>query len=185
MSKVRVYELAKELGIESKQLLAQLRTMGEFVRSASSLLEPCVARKVKETFAAGARPSTSTARPKPHRSRAPRRQMTNEERFLAEVFDLQPEEIKWAPHRRGARMANRQPLDPWSAAWIDPAEKREWFRAGVTENDLPLVKQWRQCGMTPEDLLVTLPDGWTALRRLRTGESSESVALRVREARGA
>jgi hypothetical protein len=185
MSKVRVYELAKELGIESKQLLAHLRGMGEFVRSASSPLEPPVARKVRETFASGARPSTSMARPSQHGSRATRPQMTDEERFLAEVFGLQPEEIKWASHRRDPRMANSRPVDPWTAAWIDSAEKREWFSVGVTENDLPLVKQWRQCGMRPEDLLVTFPDGWTALRRLRTGEPSESVAHRVREARGA
>ena len=36
MSKVRVYELAKELGIESKVAVAKLQEMGEFVRSASS-----------------------------------------------------------------------------------------------------------------------------------------------------
>ena len=32
MAKVRVYELAKELGIESKVVMAKLQEMGEFVR---------------------------------------------------------------------------------------------------------------------------------------------------------
>ena len=36
MAKVRVYELAKELGLESKEVLKTLNDMGEFVRSASS-----------------------------------------------------------------------------------------------------------------------------------------------------
>ena len=35
MSKIRVYELAKELGVESKVIVAKLQDMGEFVRSAS------------------------------------------------------------------------------------------------------------------------------------------------------
>ncbi|CEH02801.1 Translation initiation factor IF-2 [Propionibacterium freudenreichii] len=48
MAKVRVYELAKELGLESKQLLAKLNDMGEFVRSASSTIEAPVVRRVTE-----------------------------------------------------------------------------------------------------------------------------------------
>ena len=32
MAKVRVYELAKELGVESKVVMAKLTEMGEFVR---------------------------------------------------------------------------------------------------------------------------------------------------------
>ena len=54
MAKVRVYELAKELGIESKVLVAKLQDMGEFVRSASSTIEAPVIKKVKEAFPAEA-----------------------------------------------------------------------------------------------------------------------------------
>ena len=50
MAKVRVYELAKELGMESKDVLAKLQEMGEFVRSASSTVEPPVVRKFMEKF---------------------------------------------------------------------------------------------------------------------------------------
>ncbi|HYO86721.1 MAG TPA: translation initiation factor IF-2 [Dermatophilaceae bacterium] len=50
MAKVRVYELAKELGVESKVLLNHLKEQGEFVRSASSTIEPPVVRKMRETF---------------------------------------------------------------------------------------------------------------------------------------
>jgi translation initiation factor IF-2 len=52
VAKVRVYELAKELGVESKVVLAKLQDMGEFVRSASSTVEPPVVRKLKEVFPA-------------------------------------------------------------------------------------------------------------------------------------
>ena len=37
--KARVHELAKELGVESKAVLAKLKEMGEFVKSASSTVE--------------------------------------------------------------------------------------------------------------------------------------------------
>ena len=50
MAKVRVYELAKELGLESKDLLAKLQEVGEFVRSASSTVEAPVVRKLMEKF---------------------------------------------------------------------------------------------------------------------------------------
>ena len=48
MSKVRVYELAKEFGLESKEVLKQLRDMGEFVKSASSTVEAPVVRKYRQ-----------------------------------------------------------------------------------------------------------------------------------------
>ena len=50
MAKQRVYELAKELGVESKTVLEKLKDMGEFVKSASSTVEAPVVRKLKAAF---------------------------------------------------------------------------------------------------------------------------------------
>ena len=50
MAKVSVYELAKDVGMDSKDVLAKLQEMGEFVRSASSTVEPPVVRKFLEKF---------------------------------------------------------------------------------------------------------------------------------------
>ncbi|TRZ72615.1 MAG: translation initiation factor IF-2 [Streptomycetaceae bacterium] len=50
MSKVRVHELAKQLGMESKEVLAKLQDMGEFVKSASSTVEAPVVRKLIEMY---------------------------------------------------------------------------------------------------------------------------------------
>ncbi|MFF0487730.1 translation initiation factor IF-2 [Nocardia sp. NPDC004068] len=49
--KARVHELAKELGVTSKELLATLKEQGEFVKSASSTVEAPVARRLRESFA--------------------------------------------------------------------------------------------------------------------------------------
>ncbi|WP_371174311.1 translation initiation factor IF-2 [Buchananella felis] len=52
-TKPRVHELAKELGVTSKELIGILSTeLGEFVKAPSSSVEPPVERKVREYFAA-------------------------------------------------------------------------------------------------------------------------------------
>jgi len=75
---VRVYELAKELGIDSKALVTKLGEMGEFVRSPSSTIEAPVVRKVREAFPkteaaapAPATPKTAPAKPAPAAPAAP------------------------------------------------------------------------------------------------------------------
>ncbi|HEX5188525.1 MAG TPA: translation initiation factor IF-2 [Streptosporangiaceae bacterium] len=61
MAKVRVYELAKEFGVESKAVMAKLQEMGEFVRSASSTIEAPVVRRLKEAFAGQAASAKASA----------------------------------------------------------------------------------------------------------------------------
>jgi translation initiation factor IF-2 len=60
VAKVRVYELAKELGVESKTVLSMLKDMGEFVRSASSTVEAPVERRLKEKLASEPPPPKKT-----------------------------------------------------------------------------------------------------------------------------
>ncbi|MFC6302414.1 translation initiation factor IF-2 [Oerskovia jenensis] len=74
MAKVRVYELAKELGVESKTIMTKLTELGEFVRSASSTIEPPVVRKLRDTFPAGggAESASAPAKPAPARPAAPK-----------------------------------------------------------------------------------------------------------------
>ncbi|MEU6284718.1 translation initiation factor IF-2 [Streptomyces sp. NPDC047028] len=71
MAKVRVYELAKEFGVESKVVMAKLQELGEFVRSASSTIEAPVVRKLTDAFQGGGngrsagKPAPRKASPKP------------------------------------------------------------------------------------------------------------------------
>ncbi|MEY5004369.1 MAG: hypothetical protein RLZZ594_399 [Actinomycetota bacterium] len=50
MALPRVYDIAKELGIDSKVALAKLAELGEFVKSGSSTIAPPVAKKLREAF---------------------------------------------------------------------------------------------------------------------------------------
>ncbi|WP_107658280.1 translation initiation factor IF-2 [Nocardia suismassiliense] len=71
--KARVHELAKELGVTSKELLATLKEQGEFVKSASSTVEAPVARRLRESFATKSAPANgnkSGSRPGPSSSSA-------------------------------------------------------------------------------------------------------------------
>lgn len=48
--KPRVYELAAEFNVDGKAVMDQLKQMGEFVRSASSVIERPVAQKLRKQF---------------------------------------------------------------------------------------------------------------------------------------
>ncbi|KFZ79255.1 translation initiation factor IF-2 [Amycolatopsis sp. MJM2582] len=75
--KARVHELAKELGITSKEVLAKLKDQGEFVKSASSTVEAPVARRLRDAYSSkdgqskkpvptpGPRPPAKPAAPAP------------------------------------------------------------------------------------------------------------------------
>ena len=65
MAKVRVSELAKELGVDSKTLLAKLTSMGEYVKTASSSIESIVARQVRDAIKAEQPPPAPPAPPAP------------------------------------------------------------------------------------------------------------------------
>ena len=50
MALPRVYDIAKELGIDSKDAVAKLAELGEFVKSGASTITPPVAKKLREAF---------------------------------------------------------------------------------------------------------------------------------------
>ncbi|WP_066525953.1 translation initiation factor IF-2 [Corynebacterium bouchesdurhonense] len=57
--KLRVHELAKQLGVTSKELLATLKDQGEFVKTASSTIEPPVVKKMRAFYEAQGGAATS------------------------------------------------------------------------------------------------------------------------------
>ena len=76
MAKVRVHELAKELGITSKEALSTLKDLGEFVSSASSTIEPPVVKKLRNAYPgagkSAAKPGSTPAAPAAGRPAAPK-----------------------------------------------------------------------------------------------------------------
>ncbi|MBF4608380.1 translation initiation factor IF-2 [Curtobacterium sp. VKM Ac-1393] len=77
MAKPRVHEIASELGVDSKTALEKLKELGEFVRGASSSIEPPVARKLRAALQAdgvpASKPAASAAAPSaPAKTSAPK-----------------------------------------------------------------------------------------------------------------
>lgn len=49
--RVRVHELAQQLGVEAREVMARLHDMGEFVRTTSSTIEPAIVSRLWQEFA--------------------------------------------------------------------------------------------------------------------------------------
>ncbi|EGG47767.1 translation initiation factor IF-2 [Streptomyces griseoaurantiacus] len=111
MAKVRVYELAKEFGVESKVVMAKLQELGEFVRSASSTIEAPVVRKLTDAFQQGGGNGKSGARPAPRKA-APR---------PAAPSPAQAGSTSPGPRPTGERPAAPKPGAPRPAAAERPA----------------------------------------------------------------
>ncbi|ASY09569.1 translation initiation factor IF-2 [Candidatus Nanopelagicus limnes] len=112
MAKVRVYELAKELGLESKELLSKLQEVGEFVRSASSTVEAPVVRKLMDKF-----PDLVPAEAAPKAKKAPAKKAAPKQ--TVKVEDLPPELQQMiedaTPAARPATPTARPANNPFSA----------------------------------------------------------------------
>jgi translation initiation factor IF-2 len=108
VSKVRVYELAKELGLESKELLAKLQEVGEFVRSASSTVEAPVLRKLMDKF-----PELTPSEEAPKAKKAPAKKAAakKETAKALSVEDLPPE-LQAAAKKLVAEQPKLNPVTP-------------------------------------------------------------------------
>jgi translation initiation factor IF-2 len=59
----RVYDVAKELGIDTKVALAKLEELGEYVKSGSSTIAPPVAKKLRDAFPKAPAKAKSSEKP--------------------------------------------------------------------------------------------------------------------------
>ena len=110
--KARVHELAKELGVESKTVLAKLKEMGEFVKSASSTVEAPVARRLRVALEAGSAPATPARAPvSPPPSAAP-------------AADPARVSARPAPPKRVAPVAKKAPV-PTAPPVVKPASAHD------------------------------------------------------------
>jgi len=108
--KARVHELARELGMESKNVLSWLKENGEFVKSASSTVEAPVARKLREAF-----PAAPTDAPAPKAAPTPAAKAP----APVQAAPAAPAAPAPAPARPGAPMPG--PARPAAAAPAAPA----------------------------------------------------------------
>lgn len=203
MAKIRVYELAKELGVSTEVVLTRLNNMGEFGRSAASVVDAAVVRRLAESLESNPPARRRPGRPRPGHNPfssydgialrrpaaaapVPISQEERTRREAAEMFGVPPEDIKLArqapPRRSGPRPSprGRQP-DSWARNLIDPESKKAWMDAGLGPDDGDRAQRCADAGLTPADLLLRV-EGRRVGERIRGGgESIHWVAALVAE----
>ena len=98
MALPRVYDIAKELGIETAEALAKLSELGEYVKSGSSTIAPPVANKLRAAF--------PNAKPK---EEAPKETKTTKAKAAKEA-EAKVEEVK--PEEKAEPKAEATPAAP-------------------------------------------------------------------------
>jgi len=97
----RVYDVAKELGIDTKVALAKLEELGEYVKSGSSTIAPPIAKKLRAAFP-DAKPVEETKKVAKPKATA-KKSAAAESEAAAEVAQA-PEETE-APKKKTSRLA--------------------------------------------------------------------------------
>ena len=125
--KARVHELAKEFGVDSKTLLAKLKELGFFVKSASSLVEAPVARQLRECFPHAQRSTSPPGRPAPRSAVQGHAAPLPPVRRMSSALPPRPQPLPAFPSRR---------------------LRREWYRGtppeGLTKYLLDHYVVWRR-----------------------------------------
>jgi len=166
-----VHDLAKQWGVETKVLLDALKSLGEYVKSASSTVSAPQVRRLREHLEGRTSEETRPA--------------GNDDRTAAaDLFGVSAAEIRQKPSssRRRRTPPKPKPVDEWASHLIEPAEKRRWLEASLGEHDARIADTCMRLDITPDDLPIRV-DGVTVVERLRGGESPRSVQLRLREHR--
>ena len=102
MALPRVYDVAKELGIDTKVALAKLEELGEYVKSGSSTIAPPIAKKLRAAFP-DAKPKEETKKvAKPKASTKKAAAATEPE---AESENAEPVETPEPPKKKTSRLA--------------------------------------------------------------------------------
>ncbi|MFM2384749.1 MAG: hypothetical protein RL166_623 [Actinomycetota bacterium] len=115
----RVYDLAKELGIDTNEALAKLKELGEFVKGGSSTVAPPVAKKLREAY--------PNAKPKEEPKKAP----AAPKAAPAPVAEALAAPAPTAPSAPKAPEAQRQPRQPQPVFLVLATTRSRLARAWV------------------------------------------------------
>lgn len=206
-TRVRVHELARQVGLPPKDLLAMLRDdLREYVASANSLVEVPVIRRVHEqlgityTIERQSRPAEAPVLlfglgppvKQPKRDNNPLMNPAERPRDLLDDhrpdwrrFDAPPQQSKTSSDSEHDEWARARieaspafEYEEWIVRGFNESERLVWMDAGFAINQASAAEMWRNAGLRPVDLDKPAY-GWTARERIRKGESAKSVARKL------
>lgn len=157
MANTRVYDLAKELGVESKTILRLLKEAGRFVRSASSEIDLPTQRILREKLRLSGQATPGRIHP--------------------DVLAPWPTNSR-KPKRSPVRATDGPKPDEWAKRWFEPAQIREWQAVGVY--DASVAERCLEHGLQPKDMTRRL-DGRRVGEMLAGGGSIAVVMHLIAE----
>lgn len=194
-----MYEIAKELDVDARAVIACLQDAGVFVRSASSALNDQDANYVRTKIRATVDPRV------PEFLRPTNQQRATDELAAEALSILGPDAAKAIRARDRANTPTRRPrpavatagrpvtpavsrdareaanVTAWAQHCFDPQERAAWLAAGLGWDDIRLAEQCAAAGLTPDHLHHRV-DGTRVGDRVRGGETVGSVVARLRQA---
>jgi len=199
VAKIRVYELAKELGVDSKTLMRTLNEYGEFVRSASSTIEPPTVRRVRAAYAERppepAHPAAGTRRHNPYAPSLSARRLYAQPVSSRRTTPGRPDRLEAVEQvfgREAVRRVSGSDADgpfgrdgydlSWKKHFIEREVYEEFVAAGLGYERADLAADCLAAGLHPADLVVGL-GSHTVLGWLCQGQSAAKVATTLRECR--
>lgn len=201
--RIRVRDLAREVGADDNDVLVWLRANGEWVKSVLSFVEQPVAQRVRLHFAPDNEQQRSSSPEEqadpPVRAplqglqppTAPPARENNP--FLGQLKafsrreaprpprNTSPETVWHAEHETpdysaaGSFLASpaMAPFE-WALRGVDDT-KQAWLDHGLTDRDARIAEACLAAGLQPNDLAVAV-SGWTVLDRITRGEAPKEVA---------
>ena len=185
MAKIRVYELARELGLESKVVLARVHELEIEAKTASSGLEPADAEKVRQSYAA-----VEESQPEPEVVEEPRSDPVPEPEpepvsEPAAVPETEPEPVPEVELESEPEPSSEvDAAEPVSvASGITPEGLAEVIDQPATEVVKALIEMGEMVGTStpiPDDALELLGDHFGIAIEVVEADPSEGSGSRVR-----
>lgn len=191
---IRVHELARELGVSAREVLAKCSECGEFIKSASSTIPPRLVRKLREDFGTANRsvsPSKYGNAMQPRRSsdaddggfgtalqRARHASRPNKSKSTQPSGGIEIAIYRYAIDPRRSRQGRYTPEERdraerltkrWAGTWL--SDIPSWIAVSGGEH-ADLAVRFSQAGLTAEDVGLRLGFG-------RIDPSRDAILARV------
>lgn len=170
-------QISKEVGLSVDEVMSTLARLEEYVKSPASMLEEPVVRRLYENL--DARYEADQQKAPPPWDRKARGDQTSTP-LVASRDRHESSRSEW--HSRPAsdwwdRQSDVSPaweLESWKIFDFAEAERDAWIAHGLRPEQVKDAAKYRDAGLMPSDLAQDV-QGWTALKRLRAGESPVEV----------
>ena len=203
-ARLRVRDIAKEIDVSAREVLAVLNDINEYVKNSASFVEAPIIRRVHEIFGVTDGPPPSPGwpdrLPTPHSPTGltppPKRRKRDNHPLMGEISprrdgNAHPDSgstesastASWAGRKAdqqwaelaGGDASHSFEFEGWKLYGFSEVERDVWIAAGLRPGQARHAAELRDAGLSSTDLSIDL-NGWTVADRLQRGEGAVAVA---------